>query len=127
MPRHLLHADLLNRNVLVSDDRLIAVIDWGCSMYGDFLYDLAWPSFWGPWYPAMRGIDFLQEARRHYARIGLDVPNFDLRVRCYKILIGLADEAYQAFKGRWSDLELTAKRTTELARGSTESRLLGAL
>jgi hygromycin-B 4-O-kinase len=39
--RHLIHIDLLNYNVLVEDGRINAVIDWGCGMYGDFLYDLA--------------------------------------------------------------------------------------
>ncbi len=36
--RHLVHNDLLYRNVLVSNDKIAAVIDWGNSMYGDFLY-----------------------------------------------------------------------------------------
>ncbi|MDQ3657067.1 MAG: aminoglycoside phosphotransferase family protein, partial [Chloroflexota bacterium] len=40
--RSLIHSDLLNYNVLVSDRHLTGVIDWGCAMYGDFLYDLAW-------------------------------------------------------------------------------------
>lgn len=39
--RHLIHDDLLNRNVLVEDDRIVALLDWGSSKYGDFLYDVA--------------------------------------------------------------------------------------
>src|SRR5579862_555085 len=52
--RHVLHRDLLNRNVIVSEDatRLEAVFDWGCSCVGDYLYELAWLTFWSPWYPA---------------------------------------------------------------------------
>ena len=52
--RHVIHMDLLNRNVLVSEDgtRIEAVFDWGCSAYGDFLYDVAWFTFWAPWHPA---------------------------------------------------------------------------
>ena len=72
--RHLVHADLLNYNVLVSGCAVSGVIDWGCSLYGDFLYDVAWFAFWAPWYPAWAGIDFATEAARHYAAIGLDVP-----------------------------------------------------
>ena len=34
--RHLIHSDLLNFNVLVADDLISAVIDWGSSLYGDF-------------------------------------------------------------------------------------------
>ncbi|MGI8916160.1 MAG: phosphotransferase family protein, partial [Chloroflexota bacterium] len=44
--RHVIHSDLLNRNVFIDGDRLTGVIDWGCLMYGDFLYDIAWLTFW---------------------------------------------------------------------------------
>jgi hygromycin-B 4-O-kinase len=39
--RYLVHSDLLYFNVLVRDDHVSAVLDWGSSMYGDFLWDLA--------------------------------------------------------------------------------------
>lgn len=39
--RRIVHADLLNRNVLVDGDRLTSVLDWGNVMYGDPLYDSA--------------------------------------------------------------------------------------
>ena len=113
--RHLIHSDLLNYNVLVEDGRINAVIDWGCGMYGDFLYDLAWFEFWSPWYAAWRGIDFRSEAARHYASIGLTVPRFEERLTCCQIHIGLAAQAYNAFKGRWDALEETARRTIEVA------------
>ncbi len=95
--RHLVHSDLLNRNVLVDDGRLSAVIDWGCGMYGDFLYDVAWFAYWAPWYPAWHGIDFVAEAAAHYATIGLAVPCFAERVRWYQVHIGLAGLAYRAY------------------------------
>jgi hygromycin-B 4-O-kinase len=114
--RHLIHSDLLNFNVLVEEGRISAVIDWGCAMYGDLLYDLAWFEFWSPWYPAWRGIDFRDEAARHYAAIGLDVPRFGERLTCCQIHIGLAAQAYNAFKERWDALEETARRTLEVAR-----------
>lgn len=114
--RHLIHADLLNHNVLVSGDQLSALFDWGCSMYGDFLYDVAWLSFWSPWYPAWHGIDFAGEAARHYESIGLEVPSFERRMRCYELHIGLAHFAYNAFKSRWNDLADVTARTLDLAR-----------
>jgi hygromycin-B 4-O-kinase len=113
--RHLIHSDVLNFNVLVADGRISAVIDWGCAMYGDFLYDLAWFLFWSPWYPDWAGIDFQREAARHYASIGLDVPHFEERLTCYQIHIGLAAQAYNAFKERWAALEETARRTLQVA------------
>ncbi len=58
IPRCLIHGDLINRNVLV-DNRANAhgaisgIFDWGCSKYGDHLYDLAWFEFWASWYPEL--------------------------------------------------------------------------
>lgn len=115
--RHLLHGDLLNYNVLVGEHGLSAVIDWGNSLYGDFLYDVAWLAFWAPWYPAWSGIDFIAEATRHYAAIGLDVPRLHARLQCYLVHIGLDSQAYNAWKGevRWPALEATARRTLEFS------------
>lgn len=115
--RHLIHSDLLNRNVLVADGRISAVIDWGSAMYGDFLYDLAWFCFWAPWFPAWREIDFRHEAERHYAAIGLDVPHLADRLRACQIHIGLDSMAYCAFKGeaRWPMLAEGAARTLTIA------------
>jgi hygromycin-B 4-O-kinase len=113
--RHLLHSDLLYFNVLVEDDAVSAVFDWGSSMYGDFLWDLAWMTFWQPWYAAWSRVDVRQAALEHYAAIGLDVPNFDERLRCYELAIGLDGLAYQAFAGKPSELEWTAARVQRLA------------
>ncbi|MGH2534775.1 MAG: phosphotransferase family protein [Thermomicrobiales bacterium] len=115
--RHLIHSDLLHFNVLVAEDRISAVLDWGCSLYGDFLYDLAWFAFWAPWFPAWRGIDFPREATRHFAAIGLEVPNFAERLRCCQVHIGLDAQKYNAFKERWDELAATARRTLAIAKG----------
>ena len=40
--RHVIHGDLLNRNILVDGERINAVLDWGNALYGDHLYDAAW-------------------------------------------------------------------------------------
>lgn len=113
----LIHSDLLHYNVLVDGERITGVLGWGCAMAGDFLYDLAWLSFWQPWYPAWQRIDFVQEARRHYAATRLAVPGFEQRLLCCQLHIGLAGMAYQAYAGDWTNLEGTARRTLDLARG----------
>ncbi|WP_276977994.1 aminoglycoside phosphotransferase family protein [Flavobacterium filum] len=113
--RYLLHTDLLHYNVLVQGSKISAVIDWGNAMYGDFLYELAGLIVWSPWYPAMQNIDWAAEALNHYKKIGLEVPNFEERLRCYEISIGLNGMSYNAFKHNWKDLELTTKRTLEIA------------
>lgn len=114
--RHVLHRDLLNRNVLVADDasRLEAVFDWGCSMAGDFLYEVAWLTFWAPWHPGLEAVDFRSVIQAHYQSIGLDVENFAQRLTCYELQIGLEHIAYSAFAGREHDLHAVACRTREL-------------
>ena len=118
--RHLIHDDLLNRNVLVDGERITAVLDWGSSKYCDFLYDIASLVFWTPWFPAWSNIDFLAEAARHYAEIGVTVPHYEERVRCYAVRIGLGGMSYNAWKGRerWGHLERIAARTLAFARAS---------
>jgi hygromycin-B 4-O-kinase len=114
--RHLIHNDLLYRNVLVSEGRISAVLDWQCSMYGDLLYDIALLSYGAPWFPAMAGIDWEAEARKHFASTGLAVPNLEERLLCCKIHVGLVAQGWSVYTEQWDELERHAKRTLELAR-----------
>jgi aminoglycoside phosphotransferase (APT) family kinase protein len=111
--RHLIHGDLLNRNVLVSPDgtRIEAVFDWGCSMAGDFVYEVAWFTFWSPWYPALEALDFRTAIDEHYRRTGLHVHDFHRRLACYELHIGLAHIAYATFTGRDEDRRAVTDRT----------------
>lgn len=114
--RHLFHDDLVNRNVLVDGDRISAVLDWGSSKYGDFLYDIANLVFYTPWFPYWRNIDFAAEAHTHYDSIGLAVPRFAERLKCYTLRIALDGIAYSTFRKRWGEVELRARRALEIAR-----------
>jgi aminoglycoside phosphotransferase (APT) family kinase protein len=115
--RHVLHRDLLNRNVLVAGDggRLTAVFDWGCYGLGDFLYEVAWFTFWAPWHAGLAAIDFRSALLGHYQAAGLDVPRFDERLRCYELHIGLTHLAYCTFTGDpGRHLPSIARRTREI-------------
>jgi aminoglycoside phosphotransferase (APT) family kinase protein len=115
--RHVLHRDLLNRNVLVAGDgsRLTAVFDWGCYGLGDFLYEVAWFTFWAPWHPGLAAIDFRSAILGHYQAAGLDVPRFDERLRCYELHVGLTHLAYGTFTGDpGRHLPSIARRTREI-------------
>lgn len=112
-PQFLVHSDLINRNVLVRDRRITAVFDWGCSLYGDFLYDIAWIEFWAPWYPAMNGVDFLAVARAHLEDRGVATDDLDDRVRCCLLHIGLDSLAYNAFTGNTVELGNTIDRLAQ--------------
>jgi aminoglycoside phosphotransferase (APT) family kinase protein len=115
--RHVLHLDLVNRNVLVSYDstRVEAVFDWGCLAHGDFLYDIAWLLFWAPWHPGLAATDIRGAVLDHYATTGVTVDNFDERIRCYELHIGVHHLAYNTFvAGREADLGEIASRLRKL-------------
>jgi hygromycin-B 4-O-kinase len=114
VPRSLLHCDLINRNVLVADDKIAGVFDWGCSIYGDHLYDLAWFEFWSPWFPEMDLSLLRNELERRWRDAG-DLPrNMAERLAACHLHIGLDHLGYNAFTGDTVNLLATAKRMRDL-------------
>lgn len=107
--RQVVHGDLLAGNVLVApDNRISAIFDWGNSLAGDPLYDLAWLMFWSPWH---LGID-PERVRRAATRFDHDgTENVDDRLRCYQLHVALQGMQYQAFAGLDADLQATARHT----------------
>jgi hypothetical protein len=59
-------------------------------------------------------VDLRAEARRHYDAVALDVPDFDGRMHCYELHIGLAHLGYHAWREDWRELEATATRTRDV-------------
>jgi hygromycin-B 4-O-kinase len=112
-PRSLIHNDLLNRNVLAAGGQVTSVFDWGCAMYGDFVYELATFVFWSPWHAAIEHSDLRSMALDHYGDMGLEVPNFDERLRCCALHIGLVHLAYNAFLGDLETLRMTNARMVQ--------------
>jgi hygromycin-B 4-O-kinase len=78
----LIHGDFGFDNVLADDGLVTAVLDWGGSKYGDFLYDVAWLIFGSDRYDA-------DTFRRHYDSLDTPIPHFRERVFCYQSHIGL--------------------------------------
>jgi hygromycin-B 4-O-kinase len=114
VPRCLLHCDLINGNVLVKDNQITGIFDWGCSVYGDHLYELAWFEFWAPWFPKLDIPYFRSELERRWIEIGYVPQNKASRlVACY-LHIGLEHLAYNAHIGDRSNLLATAKRMRTL-------------
>jgi len=97
--RHLIHADLLNCNVLAAGSCITSVFDWGCAQYGDHLYDLATLDFWSAWYPELAAIDVRAAAVEHFAAIGLAVDAFEERLLACQLHVALDGIAYSAFVG----------------------------
>lgn len=81
--RHLVHGDYGFNNLLSDGEKITGVIDWELSKYGDFLYDVAWLSFWDT------TIDYADIFCKHYQDKNVAVPNFHERILCYKLHFGL--------------------------------------
>jgi hygromycin-B 4-O-kinase len=112
--RFLVHNDLLYFNVR-ADEHGLVVLDWGASIFGDFLYDAAMLTFFWPYY-AKRwgGIDIRGELERHYREIGLDIPNLGERLRLCELDIGVSHIHFQATRAHPA-ASWTARRTADLA------------
>lgn len=104
VPRCLIHSDLLNRNVHVADGRITGVFDWGCSIYGDHLYDLAWFEFWAPWYPNIDVAALRATLFERWRATAYEPANVDERLRACHLHIGLNHLAYSAFLQTWDGL-----------------------
>ena len=116
VPRGLIHGDLINRNMLVSDSSVTGVFDWGCACYGDHLYDLAWFEFWAPWFASLN-IDLLRSALgRCWRAVGYVPYQKEERLLACYLHIGLDHLAYNAHLGDMSALWATAERLQALVR-----------
>ena len=112
--RHVVHNDLLHYNVLVDRDGVV-LLDWGASIYGDFLYDWAllmfwWPRFRGRW----GGIEIDAAVEDHFRPAG--VEHLAERLRLCQLDIGLSHILFQAGQAEWDNARWTMARTVALAK-----------
>jgi len=112
--RSLVHADLINRNVHVVNDEITGVFDWGSSMYGDHLYELAWLQFWAPWHPNL-DIDLLIESLdEEWAAVEHQVDDREQRTLACHLHIALDHLAYHAHLGNLAELDGIIDRIRQL-------------
>lgn len=88
--RKMTHADFGFNNTLADGTKISGVIDWEHSEYGDFMRDIAWLDFWGEKH------GFAEAFREHYEAQGTLPVDFDERLLCYKLLIGLGSLCFFA-------------------------------
>ena len=118
VPRGLLHCDLINRNVLVDKASISGIFDWGCSRYGDHLYELAWFEFWAPWMPQLDVPYLRSRLEEHWRNVGYIPENKEQRLTACYLHIGLDHLAYNAYLGDWAALSATADRMETLVNDS---------
>jgi hygromycin-B 4-O-kinase len=114
VPRNLIHCDLLNRNVFVRDGQISGVFDWGCTTYGDHLYELAWFGFWAPWHPNLTIASLHSALQQRWATNGYAPANFEQRLLACYLHIGLNHLAYNAYTGDRINFIGTAERMRQL-------------
>ncbi len=110
--RDLVHADLLHANVLVSEDvsQVNAVFSWKCSLRGDFLYDVAWCTFWGGVHPGIAAAD-PWGGTISSGVIALDphaLVDAGERHHCYEVQIGASHLGWNVWVGDDEALAQTA-------------------
>lgn len=108
--RHLIHADLGWSNVVYDGKRITGVFDFANSMYGDFLYDVAWLDFWDP------EIGYTEEFKRHFIEIKVDISNFNERIKCYQLHMGLGILGFFLFSEQKDKYESAKSKLLKLIR-----------
>lgn len=102
--RNLIHGDYGVNNILAKEDKITGVLDWGLSMYGDPLYDVAWIDFWPAQAP------FGEIFFKHYKAKGINVKNYWERILCYKIHFVIASMHFYATSNNKEMYEYTLNR-----------------
>lgn len=108
--RFVVHNDLLYFNVL-ADDRGVILLDWGASIYGDYVYDLALLTFWWPYYAQWSSIDIDALVRERFG----DAPGFAERLRLCEMDIGISHIHFQLWHRDTDNAAWTSRRTAERA------------
>jgi hypothetical protein len=114
VPRAVVHADLMNRNVHVVGDRIAGVFDWGCSVIGDHVYELAGPEFYAPHHSSLDIAGLTRALEARWSAEGLDLSDLAVRRMAAHLHVGLVHVAYNAFLEHWEALDATVARTREL-------------
>jgi hygromycin-B 4-O-kinase len=92
--RFLVHADFGSDNALAHKGKITAVLDWANSVYGDFLFDVAWLDMWSP------QLDINGRFRQYYQAQNRHIPHYDERFRCCQCYIALDSFRFYAKTGQ---------------------------
>ena len=87
--RKLIHGDYGFDNVFSDGENITGVIDWGEVKYGDFVYDWAWLSYWSKKH-------YYRDLLKNSTAKELSILNFDERMKCYELHIGLGALSFYA-------------------------------
>jgi aminoglycoside phosphotransferase (APT) family kinase protein len=118
--RDLVHSDLLHQNVLLSPDasQVTAVFSWKCSVRGDFLWDVAWCTFWSAWHPGIAAAGVWERTLLAPDLTEADLVDAAARLSCYQLQIGAQHLGWNAWREDDATLHDVAVRTEEVLESS---------
>lgn len=106
--RYLIHGGFGVDNIITDGTKITGIIDWAESKYGDFLYDVAWLTFWPSDY------DFERLCRNYYSKKVF--MNYKQRILCYQHHIAINALSFYAQSMQKDKYDWTKKRIAELVR-----------
>jgi aminoglycoside phosphotransferase (APT) family kinase protein len=114
--RDLVHSDLLYQNVLLSQagDEVTAVFSWKLSMFGDFLWDVAWCSLFSPWHPGIEALDLFARTLTASDLTPADLEDAEARHLAYMLQIAAHHLGWNAWIGEEDHLRDLMARTEEV-------------
>lgn len=108
----LIHRDFSPHNVIVNGELVNAVLDWSEVELNDPVFDVAWLTF----FPSpVRWADVVQEA---YWQAGVAILDFDMRLVCHQLEIGLIFQRYYAASNRMGEYHWSVNRTRTFLAGA---------
>lgn len=81
--RYLVHGDFAGNNAVSDGEKITGILDWGESLYGDPLYDIAWGDFY------FEELELGSAVKKHYQDLKISTSSFDERILCYQLKIGV--------------------------------------
>ncbi len=106
--RKLIHGDMSIDNAFSDEVKITSVIDWEGGQYGDPLFDIAWLYIW--W----KEFSFKDLYKKHAAKKGIVLEDYDKRLQCYATFNGLGALWYLAVSNKPKEYELLKLRLMEI-------------
>lgn len=106
--RYLVHADLGWSNEISDETRITGVLDWGNSVYGDFLYDVSFKHFWSS------DSNFLEKYLHSLDANNYNLENSRERIKCYLLHVGVGVLGFFAESSQKEKYDKAQKRVEGL-------------
>ena len=102
--KYLVHGDFGFDNLLIDENSISGVIDWAEAKLGDYLFDLAWLDFWS------ENICYSSSYKKLYENEKMDTKNFEERLECYYLVVGLNSLIISAHLNKTEDYNFVHSR-----------------